>query len=109
MARPVFRGTRIQHMIRILFLLRRCGQPPRDDAPEGAVAWMSSAKRLQALDFWLRSPDYLAAELLKLHAIGTLVDGFDLAAVIIDAREPDVRRLPTPKYRFGAFQAVDDA
>lgn len=56
---PAFRGTREQHLVRVVFLLRHCGTEPGPSAPSGALSEMRSQLRLQALDFWLRNPDYL--------------------------------------------------
>jgi hypothetical protein len=69
---------------------------------------MRSQLRLQALDFWLRNPDYLADELLNEYDRTG-----DLALVgevrrILDDREPEVRRLPMTKYMFGAYEPLDD-
>jgi hypothetical protein len=56
-------GTRTQHAIRLLTLLWVCGGPTGGSDPPGMVSVIRSGKRLQALEFWLRNPDYLADEL----------------------------------------------
>lgn len=59
-------ASRVQHAIRLLALLRQAGEAadgPGD--PPGAVLVVRSELRLQALDFWLRNPDYLADELIN--------------------------------------------
>jgi len=69
---------------------------------------MRSQLRLQALDFWLRNPDYLADELLnEFERIGDLAFIAE-ARNILDAREPEIRRLPMTKYVFGAYEPLDD-
>jgi len=81
---------------------------PGPAAPDGALSEMRSQLRLQALDFWLRNPDYLADELLNEYdRIGdaSLVEE---ARRILDDREPEVRRLPMTKYMFGAYEPLDD-
>lgn len=94
--------------MRIVFLLRHCGSEPGPLAPHGALTEMRSQLRLQALDFWLRNPDYLADELLNEYertGNRTLVDE---ARRILDDREPEVRRLPMTKYLRGAYEPLDD-
>jgi hypothetical protein len=81
---------------------------PGPSAPAGALSEMRSQLRLQALDFWLRNPDYLADELLNEydktgdHAL------VEEAKRILDDREPEVRRLPMTKYLRGAYEPLDD-
>jgi hypothetical protein len=69
---------------------------------------MRSQLRLQALDFWLRNPDYLADELLNEYERTSEQDLVEEARAILDSREPEVRRLPMTKYRFGAYEPLDD-
>jgi hypothetical protein len=106
--RDVFRGTREQYLVRVLFLLRHCGTTPGPAAPSGALSEMRSQLRLQALDFWLRNPDYLADELLNDDERGQNPESVDAARAILDAREPEIRRLPMTKYLFGAYEPLDD-
>ncbi|WP_438025749.1 hypothetical protein [Sorangium sp. So ce233] len=56
----------------------------------------------------MRNPDYLAEELLDLY--GTTGHGRYLveAEKIFAADEPDVRRFPMIRYRFGAYERLDD-
>ena len=103
-----FRGTREQHLIRVLFLMRHCGMTPSAHAPQGAVAEMRSQLRLQALDFWLRNPDYLADELLNEYEVSRSPGLLAAARKILVDREPEIRRLPMTKYKFGAFEPLDD-
>jgi len=70
---------------------------------------LKSQMRLQALDFWLRNPDYLANELLNEFEAGRRPDGLELARHIMDSPEPDLRRYPMVRYRFGAYEPLDDA
>lgn len=94
-------------MARIIFLLRYVGLPPSNAAPAGAVTETRSEQRLHAGDFWMRYPDYLADALLDDYEAGTRGD-FDLAREILDSREPELRRLPMTKWRFGAYEPLDD-
>jgi hypothetical protein len=56
---------------------------------------MIGQARLQALDFWMRNPDYFADELLNEVDSGRMDSiGIDLALGILDSDEPDLRRYP---------------
>lgn len=104
------RATREQRVVRILFLMDRAGEPPGDAAPEGAYSLMRGQTRLQALDFWLRNPDYLAYELLtEFHLDPAKRWALSAAGEILGTREPEIRRLPMAKYRHGAFERLDDS
>jgi DNA-binding MarR family transcriptional regulator len=105
--------SRMQDAVRLLLLIdgaseNLSGAPPVD-VPGGAVAVLRSQMALQALDFWLRNPDYLANWLLDLyeksadHAL--LVE----AERIMDSDEPEVRSYLMLRYRFGAYEPVDGA
>jgi hypothetical protein len=94
----------------LLFLLDRAGDPPDAAAPAGTVASVRGQLRLQAMDFWLRNPDYLADELLTEVEAGRLGrDRLDEIAGLLEGDEPDVRRYPMVRYLFGAFEPLDDA
>jgi hypothetical protein len=95
-------------MVRVVFLLRFVGEAPSPAAPEGAASEMRSEKRLHAADFWMRNPDYLADALLDDYDAGIRPDGPAVVRQILAAREPDLRRLPMTKWRFGAYEHLDD-
>ncbi len=112
----VRRASRVQDAVRLLFVLDRCGAPcaPGDNGavPQGAVAVVRGQKRLQALDFWLRNPDYLADELLNQVEDGTSSDAhwaLSQARALLQGDEPDISRYPMVRWRFGAWEAIDDA
>ncbi|MBB4200907.1 hypothetical protein GGD83_004736 [Rhodoblastus sphagnicola] len=70
------------------------------------VGVLRAQSRLQALDFWIRYPDYLANELLnEFEKTGAQFD-LELARRIFDNREPDLRRVPMIRYHFGAFEPL---
>lgn len=73
------------------------------------VCVLHSQSRLQALDFWMRNPDYLANELLTEFETSGERDLLAIAQRIFDDREPDLRRLPMVRYLFGAFEPLDNA
>lgn len=104
-------ASRVQHAIRLLALLRQAGTPadaPGD--PDGAVLAVRSERRLQALDFWLRNPDYLADELVSEVEFGSLGGNYlDVAAALLEDPEPSLRHYPMPRWLFGAYERLDDA
>lgn len=78
--------------------------------PVGTVNVIRAEKRLQALDFWLRNPDYLADELVTAVEDGRLDRGYlDIAAGLLNDSEPSWHHFPMPKWFYGAYEAVDDA
>jgi hypothetical protein len=104
------RTSRLQDAFRILVLLRHAGAGPDDLAPAEAVAMIRGQMRLQALDFWLRNPDYLANELINEYESGRRgAEALTMAAQIMASEEPDLRRYPMVRYRFGAYEPLDDA
>lgn len=73
------------------------------------VAVLRSESRLQALDFWMRYPDYLANEVLNEYDKAPHPDLLKEVEAIFAAREPDLRLVPMVRYFFGAFEPLDDA
>ncbi|WP_351230131.1 hypothetical protein [Streptomyces sp. NPDC002133] len=77
-----------------------------------AAAILRGQKKLQALDFWLRNPDYLADELLNFAEAGGSLPGVDpvaQAAALLQGDEPDLESYPMVRWRFGAYEPLDDA
>ena len=103
----------LQGALRLLFLLDRAGSPPRPDSPAataGAVAVIEAEKKLQALHFWARNPDYLASEILDLIQEGKAQGlSMDDAEALLEGDEPELRLYPMLRNRFGAFEPVDDS
>ncbi|WP_370942389.1 hypothetical protein AB5J62_25120 [Amycolatopsis sp. cg5] len=103
-------ATRTQHAIRLLVLLSECGEPTVDGDPVGAVRAVRSELKLQAMDFWMRNPDYLADQLVTLVEAGKISDSFlDTARSLLKDPEPDLRWYPMPRWFFGAYEQLDDA
>lgn len=103
-------ATRTQHAIRLLALMHRCGERPTKSDPPGTVSVVRSELRLQAMDFWLRNPDYLADELITLVESDTIDDSYlGVAERLLNDPEPDLRYYPMPKWLHGAFEPLDDA
>lgn len=95
--------------LRILFILGAGGTPLADPAAPEIVSIFKGEARLLAFDFWMRNPDYLAAELLDM--IEQYGDNVYLQAVetIFENDEPDLRRVPMIRYLFGAYDRMDDS
>ncbi|MGW5002484.1 hypothetical protein ACWEP8_33045 [Streptomyces hydrogenans] len=64
---------------------------------------------MQKLDFWLRNPDYLADELLTKYEANNEARLLELAGLILDSEEPEVRCYPMLRHHFGAYEPLDDA
>lgn len=101
----------MQHAIRVLVILDGCGEPAKQGDPAGCVAVIRAELRLQALDFWLRNPDYLAGELLKKVEVRDLPAQEYLQVVedMLESPEPDLHWYPMPRWHHGAYEAIDDA
>lgn len=100
-------NTDHQSAVRLLACICAGSEPPRpNEHPADVVGVLRAQSRLQALDFWVRYPDYLANELVnEFLAKGDRAD-LDLARRILDDREPDLRRLPMIRFHFGAFEPL---
>lgn len=104
-------ATKNQHAIRVLVLIDTCGDAVADSDQSGFVKVVGSELRLQALDFWLRNPDYLADQLITKVADRELdADIYlPLAQNLLDGSEPNLHWYPMPKWLRGAYEALDDA
>jgi hypothetical protein len=107
MARP---ATRTQHAIRLLAVIGYIGDPVGGNDPAGTAKVIRSELRLQALDFWLRNPDYLADEFVTAVEAGCLPRRYlTVAEGLLTDPEPALHHFPMPKWFFGAYEPVDDA
>ena len=96
--------------VRILFVIAKAGEPVNKNAPDGACRVVHAEKRLQALDFWMRNPDYLASEILNQYeADPSKNELLKTAQKVMEGDEPDIRRLAMQRFMFGAWEALDDA
>jgi hypothetical protein len=108
----VRRASRWQDAVRLLLLIYAAAKEIGVDpvAPSDAVGVVRTQVRLQKLDFWVRYPDYLANELLNEYEQHRDSPGLvDEAEQILSSREPDLRRFPMLRGRFGAFEQLDNA
>jgi hypothetical protein len=106
--------SREQDAVRILLLIDGAAEPlpaPINDDPAlvDAVGVVEGQLRLQKLDFWLRSPDFLADELLNDYERSRETRLLELAGQILDSEEPEVRRYAMLRHYFGAYEPLDDA
>ncbi|ALX03447.1 hypothetical protein AERYTH_01395 [Aeromicrobium erythreum] len=91
-------------------LLDRCGSPVTESDPDGMITVVRSEKAIQAMDFWLRNPDYLADEILTMVDDGRLgAEYIEHARNLLDTPEPDLRWYPMPRWLYGAYEPLDDA
>ncbi|MGW6574922.1 hypothetical protein ACWGAN_22545 [Streptomyces sp. NPDC054945] len=98
--------------MRLLLLIEAAAQDPAPDeeVPDETVGVVRTQVRLQKLDFWVRYPDFLASQLMAWYEEGPQATALlDLAARILESEEPDLRRFPMLRYKFGAFEELDDA
>lgn len=101
-------NTEYRDAVRILFLLVGGAVPNREEETSGQYPRRFEGEtRLQALDFWVRYPDYLADELLTQF----LEDGdgslLNAARAIFDDNEPSEKAIPMLRRYFGAYEPLD--
>lgn len=105
--------SRMQDAVRLLLLIDGAAEaladPPPPQAPAGAIAVLRTQVALQKMDFWMRNPDYLANELLDRYEDTGAADLLAEAERILMSEEPEVRRYPMLRYRFGAYEPLDGA
>lgn len=95
--------------VRLLFLLVEGSEALSPPHACGAARIFRGEARLHALDFWVRYPDYLAAELLDRFEQTNSPEDLSIVQQIMSSDEPDVRRLPMIRYFFGAYDPIDTA
>ena len=97
--------TRQQDAVRLLVLLHVAGDdPPRDPPRDDAVASITAESRMQAMDFWLRNPDYLAYELLELYANSRDDELLEKARELVVEED---RHFPVMRFLHGAYTELD--
>lgn len=97
-----------QNAIRLLFILIYGSEKLPNDHYSGAEGVFKSEMRLHAMDFWVRYPDYLAHELICIFKKTNDFALIKQAEAIFEDQEPDLRRIPMIRYRFGAYDKVDN-
>lgn len=94
--------------LRLLYIFVNGAEPLPQPHASGAVSIFCGEAKLHAYDFWMRNPDYLAEELLDLFQTSGKKRYLAEVEDIFAADEPDIRRFPMIRYRFGAYERLDD-
>lgn len=96
--------------LRLLFILARAGdEPSGNQAVPDAVRVITSEKKLQKMDFWVRNPDHFAYALLQAHSDDASLGYLAAAQSIADSEEPEIRRDAMVKFLYGAYEPLDTA
>ena len=96
-----------QSAVRLLAAICAAATPVDNvELGDDVVGVLQAQSRLQALDFWIRYPDYLANELLDEFEKSGSMDDLELVRRIFEDREPDLRCVPMIRYHFGAFEPL---
>ena len=97
-----------RNAIRLLFILVNCSDSFSDEnEPEYSQIFRGKAK-LYAMDFWIRYPDYLAYELLTIIENEGKTKYLKDVQSILDNEEPDLRKIPMIRFRFGAYEDLNN-
>lgn len=96
-----------RNALRILFILLKGSTPAGTKAVPGFDRVFKGETRVQALDFWVRNPDYLADEMLSLYEETGETEYLKEAERIFADDEPDLRRVPMLRRYFGAYEPLD--
>lgn len=102
-------GTRHRDALRLLFILAGGSKALESSAEDGATHLFQSEKRLMAIDFLIRYPDYLADALLELYETGHDTSLLDTVGSIFANDEPSVRIISMVRWHFGAYQKIETA
>ena len=97
-----------QDAIRLLFILVNGSEKLRANE-DGFVAIFDGKAKLHAMDFWVRYPDFLAYELMNKYEELQDSKYLELAKTILKEQEPDLRNIPMIRFRFGAFDDLNES
>jgi hypothetical protein len=101
-------NTEYRDAVRILFLLVEGSVENPDLDTLINYPWRFEGEtQLQALDFWVRYPDYLADELLAQFLETGDRSMLDAARAIFDDNEPSEKAIPMLRRYFGAYEPLD--
>lgn len=66
--------------------------------------------KIQAIDFFIRNPDYLAFELLNIAETDSIkaLEIKSIVRKIYKDNEPEIRRIEMEKFFYGAYEDIDD-
>lgn len=101
-------GARYRDALRLLFILVAGAEDA--DEPTGKTAKIFRAeKRLMAMDFLVRYPDYLADALLDIVETQADMNLLKKVEGIFEADEPSVRLVRMVRWKRGAYENIEDA
>jgi hypothetical protein len=101
-------GSRYRDALRLLFVLV-AGSDNADEPTPMVVKIFRAEKRLMAMDFLVRYPDYLADALLDLYEETSVPELLAAVRQIFEADEPSVRLVSMVRWKHGAYQNIEDA
>lgn len=96
-----------RNALRILFILVKGSRPYSGEPVPGYDRYFRGETKVQALDFWIRYPDYLADEILSIFEATNDPGLLAIAGKIFEDEEPDLRRVPMLRRYFGAYEPLD--
>jgi len=102
-------GTRHRDALGLLFILAGGSHALEHPTEDGATHLFQSEKRLMAIDFLIRYPDYLADALLDLYETNHHTSLLDTVDRIFANEEPSVRIISMVRWHFGAYQKIETA
>jgi hypothetical protein len=99
-----------KHRLRIFLILYFFADEYSDPSNPTYKKLFTSEVRIQKIDFWLRNPDYFSFELLKVakEQPTKQLEIKNIVKTIFKNKEPIIRREEMEKFRFGAYQDLDD-
>ncbi|MCI5222889.1 MAG: hypothetical protein D3924_09505 [Candidatus Electrothrix sp. AR4] len=95
--------------IRLLFILTGLSNQLDEPSSENPSHIFTGEKRLMALDFYMRYPDYLAHQLLEQYEINNDSTVLMAANEIMVGDEPDIRTILMVRWKHGAYQPIETA
>lgn len=102
-------GFHFRDALRLLFILVEGAEASGSTEATTGFPVFIGEKRLMAIDFLVRYPDYLANSLLDLYEIQREPTILASVRTIFIANEPDVRVVRMVRWRRGAFQNIETA
>lgn len=102
-------GTRHRDALRLLFILAGGSSTLEHPTEDGATHLFQSEKRLMAIDFLIRYPDYLADALLDLYETTQDKNMLDIVGRIFANEEPSLRVISMVRWHYGAYQKIETA
>jgi hypothetical protein len=101
-------GSRYRDALRLLFILVT-GSDGADEPTAKVAKIFRAEKRLMAMEFLVRYPDYLADALLDLFEETSDPELLASVRQIFEADEPSIRLVKMVRWKHGAYQNVEDA